>query len=192
VRVATLRANACAIFAVIAVGAGMAPVMGFGAQSPAPAKVVPAAWGCTTSDPSNIVMRATVVDNGNSVKSDGLGEYTQPGTNLVNAFALRTSNGPANRGERAATPDRAPLPTRGLSVDLSRPVEGGGGVPRGIWFDTNAVLTSFWYFDANEHVYALTDIPNGTTVDSERTQIWITNPADGRRHVLQFGPWSNM
>ena len=149
-------------------------------QRSTPAKVVPARWGCTTSEPPNIEMRATIFDNGNSVKSDGMGDYVET-VNLINAFALRTGN---RSGAKPKT-------IRGLSVDLDRPVAGGGGAPRGVWFDTTAVFNSFWYFDANEHVYALTEIPLGTTVDSERTQLWITSPMDGRRYVLHFGPWAN-
>ena len=125
------------------------------------------------------------LDAGNSIQDDGRSQYvdnvSNANVNLINAFALRTFKQYKPRS----------TPIRGLSVDLNNPVPGRGGTPRGIFYDNKAVFASFWYFSSNYYVYPLSSIPIGTTVDSDRTQLWITSPVTGRRHVLHFGPWSN-
>jgi hypothetical protein len=130
-------------------------------------------------------MRVTVTDTGNSVRGDGRGEYVDTadnaGVNDLNAFALRTF-WPNKLSDK---------PVRSLSVDLNDPVAGGGGVPMGVFTDQRAVIASYWRVDSSNFVFAPQDIPLGTTVASERTQIWITNPVDGKRYVVHFGPWSN-
>jgi hypothetical protein len=150
-----------------------------------PSLAPPPAYPCTTSNPPTVALRATIVNAGNSVQDDGLGDYIDNVSNAnvetISAFALRTF--------RQYRPNSKPI--RGFSVDLNNPVPGGGGVPRGIFFDEKAVFGSYWYVDSNSHVYGIQEIPIGITVESDRTQIWITNPGDGRRHVLHFGPWSN-
>jgi hypothetical protein len=149
------------------------------------APLLPPPPQCTTSNPPKVPMRATIVDGDNAVQSDGLGEYVDNVSNAnvetINAFALRTF--------KQWWPNSKPI--RAILVDLNNPVPDGVGVPRGIFIDQRAVFAAFWYVDSNSHVHALQDIPIGITVESDRTQIWITSPVNRRRHVLHFGPWSN-
>ena len=159
-----------------------AATQGAAAKPPSP----PPPPQCTTSSPPKVPMRATIVNEGiTSVHDDGLGEYIDNVSNAnvetINAFALRTFK----------QYKRNSKPIRGLSVDLNNPVPGGGGEPRGIFFDEKAVFAAFWYVDSNSHVHGIQEIPAWTTVESDRTQIWITSPFNGRRHVLHLGPWSN-
>jgi hypothetical protein len=136
------------------------------------APLLPPPPQCTTSNPPKVPMRATIVDGDNAVQSDGLGEYVDNVSNAnvetINAFALRTF--------KQWWPNSKPI--RAILVDLNNPVPDGVGVPRGIFIDQRAVFAAFWYVDSNSHVHALQDIPIGITVESDRTQIWITSPVN--------------
>jgi hypothetical protein len=160
----------------------------------APSSVRPPA--CTTSDPATVPMKTTVINTGNSLQDDGKGLFVDGVDNDsvldMNAFALFTFD--RNK------PDSRTL--RSISVDLDKPVPGGGGSPMGVFRNPIAeklpagdnrggVFASYWRLDSNNRVYAVRDIPLGQTVDSERTQIWITSQFDGKRYGLQMGPWSS-
>jgi hypothetical protein len=170
---------------IVALVVSSMPIHAPGQKGKPPSPPPPPPPSCTTSNPPLVAMRATIVNEGNSVQDDGLGEYVDnvqnANVNLINAHALRTF--------KQYKPNSKPI--RGLFVDLNNPVPGGGGLPSGVFFDQKAVFASFWYVDSSSHVHGLQQIPIGTTVESDRTQIWITSPANGRRHVLHFGPWSN-
>ena len=138
---------------------------------------------CKISNFSEVSAKATVLNAGNLVQNDGLGEYVDgkqfADVNLwyaLNLFLFRATR-------RNATP------TRSLILDLSQPVPGGGGTPMGV-FRTYNGIHSFWYLDATMLVHSVQEIPIGMNTYSELTALFFTNPADGKRYILQMGPWS--
>jgi len=121
--------------------------------------------------------KATVIDAGNSVKSDGRGVYAaNPGDPWVvevaaawNIFPYRTE--------------------RHLIVDLNKPVPGGGGEPRGV-VSSWAGPHSFWKLDTAMNVHGVQEIPVGTTTPSDLTAIFIFSDDGKSAYLLQMGPWS--
>jgi hypothetical protein len=143
---------------------------------PAGAKVA----DCTYTG-SRIDGSATVIDAGNSFRSDGLGDYIAGKASAQvyaqaawNIFPFRSSTGTA---------------LRHLIVDLNHPVPNGGGVPRGI-VSSRAGPHSYWHLDEKNHVYGVLDIPEGTTTNSDLTAIGISPDDGGSTYILQMGSWA--
>jgi hypothetical protein len=137
---------------------------------------------CTTSNPKTIAIRATIVNSGNTLTDDGKGPYDD----LVDGVRVPLENALALFTFRPAGTITAPV--RSMSLDLNKPVPSRGGTPMGIFVDNKAAFSSFWYVDSKNFVHGLQDVPIGKTVDSDRTQMWITSQFDGHRYSLQMGP----
>jgi hypothetical protein len=138
---------------------------------------------CKISNFSQVSARATVMNPGNLLQNDGLGDYIDDrqfaDVNLfyaLNVFPFRSTKPHAT-------------PTRSLIVDLSHPIPGGGGTPMGT-FRAYSGIHTYWYLDANKLVHSVQEIPVGTNTYSELTAFFFTNPADGKPYILQMGPWS--
>jgi hypothetical protein len=128
-------------------------------------------------------VRATVLDAGNMIQSDGLGEYVdgKQFTDVVlwyalNLFPFRSTRPNAN-------------PTRSLIIDLNQPVPSGGGTPMGVFRGYNGIHT-FWYLDSDKLVHSVQEIPVGMNTYSELTSLFFTHPSNGKVYILQMGPWS--
>ena len=138
---------------------------------------------CKISNFSRVSARATVVNPGNLLQNDGLGDYIDDkqfaDVNLfyaLNVFPFRSTKPKAT-------------PTRSLVVDLSHPVPGGGGTSMGT-FRAYSGIHTFWYLDAAMLVHSVQEIPVGTNTYSELTAFFFTYPGDGKPYILQMGPWS--
>jgi hypothetical protein len=117
-----------------------------------------------------------------SVTSDGRGPYRY-GENNVMVVAI-TRAAVMWLGE-----PRPNVPPRTITVDLSRPVSGGGGVPLGRVTATGSHLeiAAQWYADPTTHrARNILDLPIGERVPA--AQIDVQFPIAGRMHALQFGP----
>ena len=138
---------------------------------------------CKTSNFSQISASATVINNGNLIQSDGLGDYVdgKQYAQVVLYYALNVF--PFRSTKPNATP------TRSLVVDLNHPVAGGGGSPLGV-IKTRSGIHTYWYLDSNKLVHSVQEIPVGTTFYSDLTAVFVTNPADGKVYIIQMGPWS--
>jgi hypothetical protein len=135
-----------------------------------------------------------------SVAGDGRGVYVQgDGTDVeaANSLALIFTS--------VHNPEPASLRT--ITIDLSKPVPAGGGVPLGVLngralvsdthaagaaVDTTRVRTAYssimaqWYTDPDYTLHSVLDIPIGTTVGAE--QLSVNFAIGGVAHVLQVGP----
>jgi hypothetical protein len=132
---------------------------------------------------SPISASAAVINNGNLIQNDGLGDYID-GKQYTQVTVYYASNVfPFRSTKPNATP------TRSLMVDLNHPVPGGGAPPLGI-IKSQSGIHSFWYLDANKLVHSVQEIPVGTTVPSDLTSVFVTNPANGKVYIIQMGPWS--
>jgi hypothetical protein len=139
-----------------------------------------------------------VVD-GYSLRSDGGGVY-RDGEGGVGAFG-QNSLTLCSDGRRCTTfPESAPTTAtaRTLVLDLNSPVQTPGATARGIRRAEKANFGAFWEQDRTARItvngresWAIKsplDLPVGRTVMSERVEIRFF--ADGRQHILQFGPWT--
>lgn len=125
---------------------------------------------------------ATLRDSPYSVTSDGFGPYIagpRSGHVRINASQVASLE--------FANPPGDGSVVRSLKVDLNHPVPGDIGVPLGVVAsDHNLELASQWYTDSSHIAHSIRDIPIGTTVIAEQTDIGVH--IDGVYHVLQMGP----
>lgn len=89
---------------------------------------------------------------------------------------------------RLQSPRDSTQRARVLVFDLTRPVPGSGAVPLGEIRDPNGRFHSFYMIDADSVIWNTQDVPIGTTVLSDRTQMNFS--INGVPHLLQMGPWS--
>jgi hypothetical protein len=76
-----------------------------------------------------------------------------------------------------------------MIFDLTRPVPESDARKLETTFDQLARLHVFWKHDhETEKILAPDAIPVGTTVESERVEMW--SMVNGIQHVLQMGPWA--
>ena len=125
---------------------------------------------------------ATLSDSPYSITSDGLGPYITGGRgayvriNASQVASLEFANVPSDGSA-----------TRSIKVDLNHPVPGDIGVPLGVVASNhNLELASQWYTDSSNIAHSIRDIPIGTTVTSEQTDLGVH--INGVYHVLQMGP----
>jgi len=122
-----------------------------------------------------------ISDGSYSVTSDGRGPYRRRTSNVsvvyigwplvLNLSELRFDT----------------LPPRAIRVDLSKPVPGDIGVPRGvITADRGVEVGAQWYTEENYSAHSMLDIPVGTTVSAAQADVIF--PIDGVQHSLQMGP----
>jgi hypothetical protein len=137
---------------------------------------------CRATSPGLNGLRLTLADGPYSVRSDGRGAYVHGQSNVVQVVAGRAGVmvlGPAKDGEVA----------RSISVDLRRPVPGGGGKPLGIISDDrNIEVAAQWMRDSNYVTSSIRDIPVGKSVEARQIDVGLH--IDGTYHVLQVGPQS--
>ena len=117
-----------------------------------------------------------------SITSDGLGPYIAVERNgylRINASQVASLEF-ASLGSDGS-------PARSIKVDLNHPVPGDIGVPLGVVASNhNLELASQWYTDSSNIAHSIRDIPIGTTVTSEQTDVGVH--INGVYHVLQMGP----
>ncbi len=134
---------------------------------------------CKFNNQSNMVGPTVVTDRPGGVSSDGRGPYN-----------------PSDSGVRMRVGRGAEMsifgPSRKLIVNLTRPVPGGGGTPRGIITDGNVGgadgelgLHAQWKM-AGDTVLSPLGIRVGETVKA--VQMNVLFHIDGRFHALQMGP----
>jgi hypothetical protein len=116
-----------------------------------------------------------------SVRSDGLGPYIWGTTNVIVAAAGRAGvmvlGPPPNTG---TTP-------RSIQIDLSHPVPGDISVALGVIVDRgNLEVAVQWHADPDHRQHSMLDIPVGTKVFAEQTDIQLH--IGGVHHSLQMGP----
>jgi hypothetical protein len=75
---------------------------------------------------------------------------------------------------------------RTITIDLSRPVAGGGGVPLGIVQSHGVEVMAQWYKEADQTQHSVVEIPVGSEVKAEQANVVFN--LDGVRHALQMGP----
>ena len=127
---------------------------------------------------------ATLRDAPYSVMSDGLGPYiagplTRSGHVHINASQVASLE--------FANPPGDGSVIRSIKVDLNHPVPADIGVPLGVVASNhNLELASQWYTDSSNIAHSIRDIPIGTTVTSEQTDVGIH--LNGVYHILQMGP----
>ena len=132
---------------------------------------------------SNTVGPTVVADFSDGVSSDGRGPYYN-GTDGV--FESRTGQeGALGIFDRADTVKHI----RSFSVNLNRPVPGGGGVPLGINTSGNGSGFVTQRRMVGDAVQNFMDIPVGQT--DTAALMSITFHINGRMHLLQMGPLAN-
>lgn len=120
-----------------------------------------------------------VADRPGGVSSDGRGPYRKGEGGVVDSRA---------GSEGALTIDaRTVKDARSLTVNLSKPVPGGGGVPLGIVTSPGGLLTQ--RVMVGDTVQNLVDIAVGQTVPA--ALISVAFAINGRLHLLQMGPVAN-
>jgi len=139
------------------------------------------------------------VASGHSLSADGRGVYRdgEAGVGAFGLFAITL----CSDGRRCSTlPETAPVrsTSRTLVLDLRRAVAGSGSVPRGLLTAETANFGAFWEQDTTRRatyngregwaIRSALDVPIGRTVRSSRVEIRFS--ANGRQHILQFGPWT--
>ena len=134
---------------------------------------------CTFPDETTSSGPTTVTDFSDGVSSDGRGPYVANtdgvGVSLVGSTAVLTL------GERKESPQNP----RRLTVNLNRPIPGGGGVPLGIITDHGGGLVVQWRSVENA-LQNLHSIPVGQTVTAAQMNVLFS--IDGHAHILQMGP----
>ena len=137
---------------------------------------------CKAPDTTEFVGPTVVSDFSDGVSSDGRGPYTK-GVGGVIASAVHN--------EAALTfyyNDRPVTDPRSYSVNLDRPVPGGGGQPLGIITQRDGSGTGFltqlpMVGDSFQNLHS---IAVGGTVKAAQTNVSFT--INGRKHTLQMGP----
>jgi hypothetical protein len=149
-----------------------------------------------TAEPSRIPC-AAIIHDGFSLTGDGLGPYrdgvADSSVYQIGALSIVAwkhvdllSNKPRPTAKGASQ--------RSMSFDLSRPVEGSGAIKVQTKKDDLARFHVFWRYDeapsgkSIDKQYFPRDIPVGSTVDSDRIEMWVR--LDSVQHVLQMGPWA--
>jgi len=127
--------------------------------------------------------RATVIDSGNSLRSDGQGPYVNGEKYSVVVAQAAWNIFPFRKVASDAKPQRH------LIVDLDHPVPNGGGIPRGI-LNSVGGPHSYWHLDEKRNVHGVLDIPEGTTTFSELTAVGLASEDGATNYLLQMGPWS--
>jgi hypothetical protein len=137
-----------------------------------------------------ISMSATIDPGSSHLKSDELGSYMDGVDKVVSkdqhGYNLELS------GHRILyqSGNRKDLSTRHITLDLNSPVTSTGALPMGKITDNDLELHVLYRMDTTlspQVVYNFREIPVGTSIESERTEIifYINNIA----HLLSFGPW---
>jgi hypothetical protein len=123
-----------------------------------------------------------VSDFTDGVSSDGRGPYVKGKDGVVDARA--GTEGALTFYWRGTLEN-----PRALTVNLNKPVPGGGGVPLGIAAsgDSSGLITQRGMI--GDTVQNLTDIAVGRT--DTAAMMSITFHVNGRRHLLQIGPQAN-
>lgn len=137
---------------------------------------------CKVPDTTELVAPTTISDLSDGVSSDGRGPYTKGAGGVI-------ASGVHN--EAALTfyyKDRPVTNPRSYSVNLNRPVRGGGGSPLGIITQRDGSGTGFltqlpMVGDSFQNLHS---IPVGRTVKAAQTNVSFT--IDGRKYTLQMGP----
>ena len=135
---------------------------------------------CANEDQTTTVGPSIVTDYSAGVSSDGGGPYVQ-GSNGVVASLVGTIA--ILQFDKASKSIKHP---RSLSVNLSSPVPGGGGVPLGTIADGNDNQIEVQWYTANNARQNLHNIPVGATVTAN--QMNVTFHINGHFHILQMGP----
>jgi hypothetical protein len=139
------------------------------------------------------------VKDGHSLRADGRGVYRAREKDTfisADSYSAVVCAGQCGSGTLPAVGNSRPL-NRALLVDLSKPVPGGGSVPREVV--RGATFGSFLGQDDSIQMLALNGtlrpgirrvkhIPVGKTVISDRTEIRFF--IGTIQHILQFGPWT--
>ncbi len=136
---------------------------------------------CKFTSATSLVGPVVVADLPSGVSSDGRGPYaTEVGSVLMDV------------GPREGVGLSILRPPRSLTLNLTHPVAGGGGIPRGMVTDSNVravrgelVLQTQWKM-AGDTLQSPLGIRVGDTVKAG--QIAVLFHIDGRSHILQMGP----
>ena len=137
---------------------------------------------CEAPDTTEFVGQTVISDFADGVSSDGRGPYTQGVAGIIAS---------AVHNEAALTfyyKDRPVANPRSYSVNLDRPVPGGGGRPLGIITQHDGSGTGFLtqLLMVGDSLQSLHSIPVGRTVMAAQTNVSFT--IHGRKHTLQMGP----
>lgn len=137
--------------------------------------------GCQFPGPDSI-WPVVVADLADGVSSDGRGPYLKGNDGVVDT---RVGSESALTFYWPGTLSNA----RGVTVNLNRPVPGGGGVRLGIATsgDSSGLITQRGM--VGDTVQNLMDIAVGRT--DTAAMMSITFHVNGRRHLLQMGPQAN-
>lgn len=116
-----------------------------------------------------------------SVTSDGRGPYRAGLGNVTQVAAARPAVMVFGSAAKLGTSRRS------IRVDLNHPVSGDIGVPLGVISDDhNLEIGAQWYTDADYKTHGMLEIPIGTHVNADQTDVGIH--INGAYHVLQMGP----
>jgi len=136
---------------------------------------------CTVGDEATSFWPSVVIADGtDGVSSDGRGRYI-PGSagvrgGVVQAMAAFLLDNPRDSVKNPRT----------LTVNLNRPVPGGGGVPLGIFTDSHDTGLYTTLPRVGDTLQNLHDIRVGQTVTAGQMNVLFH--INGRFHVLQMGP----
>lgn len=136
---------------------------------------------------------AVLIESGAfALRDDRRGPYKH-GTNNVRASHGTATNLLLSASGREGQPGIGVIPPAGpnprmLEIDLSRPVAGSGARALGVVRDHAASFHTFYMWDAQRVIWNTRDIPVGSTVQSDRTEIAFQ--IRGVWHRLQMGPWA--
>jgi hypothetical protein len=133
---------------------------------------------CDDSDTTEFFGPTTVSDFSDGVSSDGRGPYIQ-GTGAVGGSVVGNEAALSIDGR-----DKKTKNPRRLTVNLNRPVPGGGGAPLGITTDGGGLITQR---ALAENVFQnVNTIPVGQTVMA--AQMNVSFSINGNVYILQMGP----
>lgn len=139
----------------------------------------------------DIPMVATIDPQSKFLKADGKGSYRH-GADKVKSMEQHGYNLEIS-GHRVwyQSGNRKDLSSRYMTLDLNSPVKGTGSVAQGIIKDHDMEFHVLYKIDTTvspQVVYNLREIPVGSTVETDRTEInfYINNVL----HTLTMGPWA--
>ena len=121
-----------------------------------------------------------LTDSGYTVTSDRRGPYMRGMSNVIVTYAGRAAVMVLGFPVAGSAP-------RGIKVDLSRPIPGGGGTALGVVTDTSDLeVGAQMQMDPNFLAHSVVEIPIGGTVRAAQTDVQFH--VNGVIHALQMGP----
>ena len=135
---------------------------------------------CTGEDGTVTVAPTVITDYSDGLSSDGRGPYTQGTDGVLNSLVVYVAGLTLDKASKSIKNPRK------YSVNLNKPVPGGGGVALGTITDGSDINLETQWYRAGDARQNLHNIPIGQTVAAN--QMNVTFHLNGRFHILQMGP----